>query len=52
MTNDFACPIEAAREWRALYAELEKFADDLAGHVRREDSALFPRFERRLGPTG
>jgi len=52
MTNDFACPIEAAREWRALYAELEKFADDLAGHVRLEDSALFPRFERRRGPTG
>ena len=52
MTNDFACPDEAGREWRALYAGLEKFADDLAGHVRLEDSALFPRFERRRGPTG
>jgi len=45
MTNAFATPDSASAEWRAFYAGLKKFADDLAEHTRLEDEVLFPGFE-------
>ncbi len=51
LTNDFTCPKGAGREWRGLCERLEKFAGDLAEHVRLEEDVLFPRFDAQRGPS-
>ncbi len=45
MTNDMTPPEEACNTWRALYAGIARFADDLTEHVHIENNILFPRFE-------
>ncbi len=45
LTNDMTPPEDACNSWRALYAGLAKFAEDLTEHVHIENNILFPRFE-------
>lgn len=47
LTNHFAPPDAACTTWRALYAGLAKFADDLMEHIHTENNILFPRFTGR-----
>jgi regulator of cell morphogenesis and NO signaling len=44
LTGDMTPPEDACMTWRALYAGLGKFADDLIDHVHIENNILFPRF--------
>ena len=44
MTDDFRAPEGACTTWRALYAGLGKFAEDLVEHIHLENNILFPRF--------
>ncbi len=44
LTGDATPPEGACTTWRALYAGLRKFADDLQEHVHLENNVLFPRF--------
>lgn len=44
LTNDLTAPEDACPTWRALYAGLTKFADDLVEHIHIENNILFPRF--------
>jgi regulator of cell morphogenesis and NO signaling len=45
LTGDLTLPAEACNTWRALYAGLGKFADDLTEHIHIENNILFPKFE-------
>ena len=45
LTNDLTLPAEACNTWRALYAGLSKFRDDLTEHIHIENNILFPKFE-------
>jgi regulator of cell morphogenesis and NO signaling len=45
LTHDMTPPEGACNSWRALYAGLAKFAEDLTDHVHIENNILFPRFE-------
>jgi regulator of cell morphogenesis and NO signaling len=45
LTNDLTLPEDACNTWRALYAGLGKFAEDLTEHIHIENNILFPRFE-------
>lgn len=45
LTNDLTLPDDACNSWRALYAGLGKFAEDLTEHMHIENNILFPRFE-------
>jgi regulator of cell morphogenesis and NO signaling len=45
LTGDLTLPAEACNTWRALYAGLDKFAEDLTEHVHIENNILFPKFE-------
>jgi regulator of cell morphogenesis and NO signaling len=42
--HGFALPPEACATWKALYAGLSKFVDDVREHVHLENNVLFPRF--------
>lgn len=44
LTNDLTVPEDGCPTWRALYAGLAKFADDLVEHIHIENNILFPRF--------
>lgn len=44
LTDDIRAPEDACTTWRALYAGLAKFADDLVEHIHVENNILFPRF--------
>ena len=44
LTNDFQTPDDGCATWRALYAGITKFADDLVAHIHIENNILFPRF--------
>jgi regulator of cell morphogenesis and NO signaling len=44
MTDDFTPPDGACTTWRALYAGLGKFTEDLMDHIHTENAILFPRF--------
>lgn len=44
LTDDVRAPEAACTTWRALYAGLNKFADDLVEHIHTENNILFPRF--------
>lgn len=45
LTHDMTPPEGACNTWRALYAGLAKFNEDLTEHVHIENNILFPRFE-------
>jgi regulator of cell morphogenesis and NO signaling len=45
LTGDLTLPAEACNSWRALYAGLGKFRDDLTEHIHIENNILFPKFE-------
>ena len=45
LTNDITPPREACNTWRALYAGLAQFSDDLVNHIHLENNVLFPQFE-------
>jgi regulator of cell morphogenesis and NO signaling len=44
LTHAFRAPDDGCATWRALYAGIAKFADDLVAHVHTENDILFPRF--------
>lgn len=44
LTGDAIPPEGACTTWRALYAGIRKFAEDLTEHVHLENNVLFPRF--------
>ena len=44
LTDDMRAPAGACTTWRALYAGLRKFAEDLVEHIHVENNILFPRF--------
>ena len=44
LTGDATPPPGACTTWRALYAGIRKFAEDLTEHVHLENNVLFPRF--------
>jgi regulator of cell morphogenesis and NO signaling len=44
VTNELTPPEDACNSWRALYAGLGKFAEDLTEHIHIENNILFPRF--------
>lgn len=44
LTQGATPPEGACNSWRALYAGVRKFADDLTEHVHLENNVLFPRF--------
>lgn len=43
LTNNFTAPEEACNTFRALFAGLEEFQDDLHLHVHLENNILFPK---------
>lgn len=45
LTRDLTLPDGACNSWRALYAGLGKFVEDLTEHIHIENNILFPRFE-------
>ena len=45
LTGDLTLPPDACNTWRALYAGLGKFRDDLTEHIHIENNILFPKFE-------
>ncbi len=45
LTDDMTPPQDACSSWRALYAGLAKFSEDLTEHIHIENNILFPRFE-------
>ena len=44
LTGHATPPPGACTTWRALYAGIQKFAEDLTEHVHLENNVLFPRF--------
>lgn len=44
LTGHATPPLGACTTWRALYAGIQKFAEDLTEHVHLENNVLFPRF--------
>ncbi len=46
LTHDAIPPEGACNTWRALYAGIDQFADDLVAHIHLENNQLFPQFER------
>jgi regulator of cell morphogenesis and NO signaling len=47
LTHDATPPAGACNTWRALYAGIDQFADDLIAHIHLENNQLFPQFEPR-----
>ncbi len=45
LTNDATPPQGACNTWRALYAGIAQFGDDLINHIHLENNVLFPQFE-------
>ena len=45
ITNDATPPPGACNTWRALYAGIAQFNDDLINHIHLENNVLFPQFE-------
>jgi len=45
MTHDATPPQGACNTWRALYAGITQFSDDLVAHIHLENNQLFPQFE-------
>lgn len=49
LTQAATPPAGACRTWRALYAGVRQFTDDIARHIYLENELLFPAFELRRG---
>ncbi|HWJ70646.1 MAG TPA: iron-sulfur cluster repair di-iron protein [Sphingobium sp.] len=49
LTRDMRTPDDGCATWRALYAGLGKFADDLVAHIHMENNILFPSFMGNVG---
>ena len=47
LAHDTTPPPGACNTWRALYAGIDQFADDLIAHIHLENNQLFPQFEPR-----
>jgi len=45
LTQDATPPQGACNTWRALYAGIAQFRDDLISHIHLENNVLFPQFE-------
>ncbi len=45
LTHDATPPQGACNTWRALYAGIGQFSDDLIAHIHLENNQLFPQFE-------
>lgn len=45
LTHDATPPQGACNTWRALYAGIDQFSDDLIAHIHLENNLLFPQFE-------
>ncbi len=45
LTNDATPPQGACNTWRALYAGIAQFNEDLLNHIHLENNVLFPPFE-------
>jgi regulator of cell morphogenesis and NO signaling len=45
LTHDATPPAGACNTWRALYAGIAQFGDDLVNHIHLENNVLFPQFE-------
>ena len=45
LTHDMQPPEGACNTWRALYAGISQFTDDLIQHIHLENKVLFPAFE-------
>jgi regulator of cell morphogenesis and NO signaling len=43
LSNDFKHPVGACNTFRALYAKLEEFRNDIFQHIHLENNILFPR---------
>jgi regulator of cell morphogenesis and NO signaling len=52
LTNDANPPPGACNTWRALYAGIAQFSDDLISHIHTENNLLFPQFEVQKGGCG
>ena len=52
LTDDITPPREACNTWRALYAGLAQFSDDLVNHIHLENNVLFPQFEAATEQAG
>lgn len=44
LSNDFSTPDDACATWRALYAGLRTFREDLIEHIHIENNILFERY--------
>jgi regulator of cell morphogenesis and NO signaling len=49
LTDDATPPPGACNTWRALYAGIAQFSDDLIAHIHLENNLLFPTFEAKTG---
>lgn len=45
LTNDATAPDGACTTWRALYAGVAQFRDDLVNHIHLENNVLFAQFD-------
>ncbi len=45
LTHDATPPQGACNTWRALYAGINQFSDDLIAHIHLENNQLFPQYE-------
>lgn len=45
LTHDATPPAGACNTWRALYAGIAQFSEDLMNHIHLENNVLFPQFE-------
>ena len=52
LTHDAAPPAGACNTWRALYAGIAQFGDDLVQHIHLENNLLFPQFEAAPAAQG
>lgn len=51
LTNDAIPPLGACNTWRALYAGIDQFRDDLINHIHLENNVLFSHFEQLAVPA-
>ena len=51
LTNDATPPQGACNTWRALYAGIAQFSEDLTQHIHLENNVLFSQFEAAAQPA-
>lgn len=51
LTHDATPPAGACNTWRALYAGIAQFNEDLVNHIHLENNVLFPAFEAAATPV-